>query len=127
MDPAGRLSQMAPVAFIFAVALQAFGFVVIRLKAMAVAPDPQISMGFRLYLRNIVMAHGTLSGRFAVVVAGQTRFHRGIIVFFEPLRAQRFRMAEAAVLLQGIMFDMRELEFEQVRLYCALFRGLMAA
>ena len=118
---------MAPVAFIFAVALQAFGLVVISLKAVAVSPDPCKGMGLRLYLGNIVMADGTLSGRFTVVMTRQACFHRGIIVFFKPLGAQRFRMAEAAVLLLCIMFDMRELEFEQVRLHCALLRGLVAA
>jgi hypothetical protein len=110
MDPARRLTEVAPVAFTFAVALRAFCLVVPCVKAVTVAPRPFVRVRRRCYLRDIAVAHGTLARRFPVVVAGETRFHGRIVVVFHPCVALRFRMAESAVCFAGIMFDMRKFE-----------------
>jgi hypothetical protein len=110
MDPARRLAEVASVAFTFAVALHAFGFIVPCVQAVTVAPRPFVRVRRRRDLRDIAVAYGTLARRFPVVVAGETRFHCRIVVVFHPRVALRFRMAELAVGLAGKMFDMRKFE-----------------
>jgi len=127
MDPAGRLSKVAPVALLFAVTLHAFGFVVVGFHAMAVSSNPRIGVRLRLDLRQVVVAHGTLAGRFAVIVACEARLHGRIIVLRHPLRPLRLGMATAAVFHPCIVFFMREFYPVQIGLHRFLFGRFVAA